>query len=135
MLLQVARDPNGQTQVPLQVMRTAPGGPDQGQTDRSATGAVATSATVTTTVPLFTVDGGKTAFISDLELYLASGSGTVQLQVGGITVWQAPLSSSTPAIMRRAWPVAAGSGQAVTLLVSTIAGGPNLTFNLGTWEQ
>ena len=131
MLMQVSRDPNGSTQVPLQVMRTAPGGPDQGQTDRSATGTV--NLNNVQTIPLWTVGAGKTGHIVDLELYLSASSGTVQLQVGGQTIWQAPVSNTLPAVMRRSWAIPAGAGQLVQLVGPAI--NATLTFNLGAWEQ
>jgi hypothetical protein len=131
---------SGQSWNPVHNLRTVPGGPDTGQSDRSASGNVAcNTAGGALTIPLWTTAAGKTGCITDLELYLtAAATGvTVLLQVGGVTVWQCPalVNTNPPTVMRRRWPILVPPGQAVTLVVGQASVAANLIFNLGAWEE
>lgn len=135
--MQVARDPNGKLQVPLQVMRCTPGGPDAGQSDRSQSGKVALSNAGATTVWTYTVTVGKTLFFGDVSFDVASSTCDVSIQVGGIPIWQRFLQTALGITeVGRTWPLSAPAGSTITVVFgATAAGTPNGYFNFSAWEQ
>lgn len=134
MRCEVSRD-NGATWQPLVVMRTAPGGPDQGQSDKSAAAKQAVPA-AGLSVNLWTVTGGKTGYVGDLFVQLgAAATCDVSVTVGGVTVWTGQ-ASQTPLQAGFRWPLVAPAGSQVQLVFGAPSTGtPAAYYRVGAWEQ
>ena len=121
----------------LGVQKVTAGFLAQGQTAQKVSGAQATSTTVTTTVPLWTVTAGKTAYLTDISLYSDSAA-LLAIQLRAATV---PLQRFTardlapvqlPGIET---PTFGTSGQALDLLLPITAAIVNVYYNVQGFEQ
>lgn len=135
MRCEVSRD-GGQTWGPLGVMRTAPGGVDRGQADRTAngTGALASGGL---TVVLGTVPDGRDWLVTDISVYIATSSAAVSLTVDGVAVWNAVVVNTNPVVeLGRALPILLPAGTVVALVFGAPgAGTPACYYNIGIIEQ
>ncbi len=118
------------------VGRSTAGALAPGQTLISAAGRITTSASVTVTVPLFTVPAGKTWFETDFNL---STIGAVeidcQVQSGTIAIDREVTSSTSPInALHETQPFATGN-QVVSMVLPVTAGAPNVDFFIAGYFQ
>lgn len=119
------------------VLRQNAGFSAPGQSIKNYTGSVSTSASTPTIVPLETVTAGKTYVVTDI--YISSNTSTqfeARIQANGVDIFRGWCKGDTSPIALAGIESQpnASSGQAVTLLLPSVAGGPLVSFFLGGFE-
>ena len=120
------------------VQRTNAGFSAPGQTIKNYTGSIASSASVSTSVPLETVTSGKIYIITDI--YISANSSNqfeARIQANGTDIFRGWCKGDTSPINLggiESQPNAS-SGQSVALLIPAVTGAPLISFFIGGMEQ
>lgn len=109
-----------------------------GQTAKSAQGTQATSTTLTTSVPLWTVTAGKTLYITDIAIYSDNAVQiAVQIRAATVPIFRARVRDLAPIQLPGIETQYFGTtGQAIDLLLPITAGGvQNIDYDIQGFEQ
>lgn len=109
-----------------------------GQSSKVYTGTQALSTTVATTIPLETVTPGKIFFITDISITSNSASVFLaQITAGGVPIYSAYGKGDTGPIALAGIETQpqASAGQAVNLVVSSVAAATTLAYTISGVEQ